>query len=527
MRIQDFLAHHKIKGNPFAEEDAQTDAVFKNHCISSTYHPAWDKVYGSPADPSTSIVFGEKGAGKTALRLQVEKHIEQYNLENPEDRCFVVAYDDFNPILDQFRERVGRRSRRPEKTLQQFQLWDHMDAILSLATTKLVSAIIEGKSPTGTSGITTKKADEPAPIQGHSIPKNLRKRLDKQQRRDLMLLATCYDNTAAAPLPMRWSQLRSRIGGGSWSSWWPFNLGWKVSALVLATLIAFWVFDMGWVETMKEKEFWATYVTPYWWAYPLIALLGWLPWLYRSGQRWLTAMGITRRLRVIERRSFPLSRMLMRFGGSQLARQPLPNKDRTDDRYSLLAKLQGILKSLGFKSMVVLVDRLDEPHMINGSADAMKALLWPMLDNKFLKQEGLAIKFLLPIELQSFIQREGRDFNQRARLDKQNVVPSLRWTGQALYDVANARLAACAEDGAKPKLADIVDETLTLPRIFDALQGLRVPRHVFKFLYRVISEHCNRHSDNAPEYRIAGDTFESELGIYKREMEVSDRNLAG
>jgi hypothetical protein len=302
-------------------------------------------------------------------------------------------------------------------------------------------------------------------------------------------------------------------------------LGVKVSLLILAALITFFVLDRR--EAFEGQNFWENYVTPYKWAYPTIALLAWLPWLYRCAQRWWMSIGITKRLRVIERRSFPLSRMLMRFGGAQLARQPLPNKDRTDDRYSLLAKLQGILKALGFKSMVVLVDRLDEPHMINGSADAMKALLWPMLDNKFLKQEGLAIKFLLPIELQAFIQREGRDFNQRARLDKQNVVPSLRWTGQALYDVANARLAACAEDGAQPKLADLVDESLTLPRIFDALQSLRVPRHVFKFLYRVISEHCNRHSDNAPEYRIAGDTFESEMGIYKREMESSDRNLAG
>ena len=49
MRVQQLLEHHGIAINPFAEEDAQTDPVFKDHCIVSTYHPTWDKVYGDPA----------------------------------------------------------------------------------------------------------------------------------------------------------------------------------------------------------------------------------------------------------------------------------------------------------------------------------------------------------------------------------------------------------------------------------------------------------------------------------------------
>lgn len=48
MRIEQLLQHHGIAKNPFAEEDAQTDPVFKDHCIVSTYHPTWDKVYGDP-----------------------------------------------------------------------------------------------------------------------------------------------------------------------------------------------------------------------------------------------------------------------------------------------------------------------------------------------------------------------------------------------------------------------------------------------------------------------------------------------
>jgi hypothetical protein len=71
MRLQQLLEHHGIAVNPFAEEDAQSDPVFKERCRDATYHPAWDKVYGDPADPATSIVFGEKGSGKTAMRMQM------------------------------------------------------------------------------------------------------------------------------------------------------------------------------------------------------------------------------------------------------------------------------------------------------------------------------------------------------------------------------------------------------------------------------------------------------------------------
>jgi len=71
MRVQQLLEHHGIAVNPFAEEDAQSDPVFKERCRDLTYHPAWDKVYGNPSDPATSIVFGEKGAGKTAMRMQM------------------------------------------------------------------------------------------------------------------------------------------------------------------------------------------------------------------------------------------------------------------------------------------------------------------------------------------------------------------------------------------------------------------------------------------------------------------------
>ena len=155
----------------------------------------------------------------------------------------------------------------------------------------------------------------------------------------------------------------------------------------------------------------------------------------------------------------------------------------------------------------------------------MRALLWPMLDNKFLKHPGLGLKIMAPIELTRFIEREDRDFYQRARLDKQNMIASFEWTGEALYDVANARLAACASDGEAPKLRDLIDEALSDRRLIEGLRSLRTPRHMFKFFYRLFVAHCNSHIDTIPVWRVSAETFESTLAVYNRDQDAFDRGL--
>ena len=40
----------------------------------------------------------------------------------------------------------------------------------------------------------------------------------------------------------------------------------------------------------------------------------------------------------------------MQFPGGQLVGQPLPAAQRTDDRYALLGKLQGVLRTLHLKA---------------------------------------------------------------------------------------------------------------------------------------------------------------------------------
>jgi hypothetical protein len=173
----------------------------------------------------------------------------------------------------------------------------------------------------------------------------------------------------------------------------------------------------------------------------------------------------------------------------------------------------------------VLVDRVDEPHLITGSVERMRALIWPMFDNKFLKQPGFGLKMLLPAELVAYVEKEGRDFYQRARLDKQNMIPSLEWSGESLYDLANARVKSCAAEGSQPTLRSFVDDSISDQRLVEAFRTLRVPRHLFKFLYRLLVAHCHAHTDDKPVWRVPAETFEATLAVYRRDQDAADRGL--
>jgi len=513
MKIQDLLEHHHISRNPFAEEDAQTDPVFKELCIDGAYHPTWDKVYGDPSEPATSIVFGEKGSGKTAIRLQISRHIKKYNDANPDNRLLVIHYEDFNPYLDRFHARIGIR-RRADKVLSRWRLWDHMDAILTIGVTGLIDTMLEARKQ-------QRNVDVSIDVDPSEV-------LDRHQKRDLLLLAACYDESTSETRKGRWGRLRSYLKFNTLKAALPMAIayGWTVLSIICIIVVISMMISSG-ADAPAAAPAESTGIG--WlhalWLCPLIVGLGWLPWLWRLFKSFALARGIVKNVRTGNNETTQLCGVLMNFTASELASQPLPNQDRTDDRYELFSKFQSVLDSLGYKGVIVLVDRLDEPHLINGSAELMKALLWPMLDNKFLKHPGLGLKMLLPIELTRFIDREERDFYQRARLDKQNMIRSFEWTGEALFDVANSRLQACAVEGHDISLNDIFHEDLTHTRLINALRSLRVPRHMFKFMYRLLVDHCHAHTIGEPAWEISAETFEKALALYLREQDSFDRGM--
>ncbi|TWU11132.1 hypothetical protein [Allorhodopirellula heiligendammensis] len=497
MNTQSFLDHHGIVRNPFAEEDAQTDPVFKQHCIRNAYHPAWDKVYGDPTEPATAIIFGPKGSGKTAMRLQIDQHLVQFNAEHPGDRDYIIRYDDFNPFLDHFCERLGKRAaRKPEKALDAWRLWDHMDAIMCLGVTELIDQVLSD-------------ADRSRKDDGNRIDPERVKQLDRNDARDLLLLAACYDQSTTSTFTGRFAQLRQRLGFSNWTASidFYFAVAWSILVtIVIGTL--FW--------NSADEEGIRTWNLL--WLIPILIFFGKLPYVIRLVKNHLAAAGIHRHMRVGKRETAAVRKVLMQFPGRELESQPMPRYDRTDDRYELLRKFQGVLSRLGFDGMIVLMDRVDEPHMTGGKPELMRRFVWPLLDNKLLKHPGLGFKMMLPEELYRDTERETREFHERARLDKQNVIPAFQWTGESLYDLTRARMSACAAEGETPEPRDLFEDSLSYEKMLVAFESLRVPRHLFRFLYRVVSEHCNRFTDSEPQFKIEKSTFETVLAVYTREM---------
>jgi hypothetical protein len=495
MTEQEFLDHHGLSRNPFSDEDAQTDAVFKERCIDAGRHPAWSKVYGDPAHPGTAVVLGPKGSGKTAMRLQLVRSFQKFNTDHPESRVFYVQYDDFNRYLGPFEQHLPERIRSvPEKVLAALNVWDHLDAILCEVTTHLVDQVIKASS-----------GDPSEPTLAISTEQITK--LDRAQRRDLVLLSACYDQPRRGSFPTRQNDLRRKLRFIGLSTWRWLGLGALGSAVVI--LVMFILYR---AEALSTG-----------WAIGL-AILGmaacWFPYGLSYVTHFYAAWRVVRRVRVARRDIRSLCRAFMQVPSVELAGQPLPVATTSDSRYAMLDKLQSILRTLNFHGLIVLVDRVDEPELVNGHAERMKGLVWPMLDNKLLKHPGLGVKLLLPSDLQYFLDRESREFHERARLDKQNLIGNFDWTGEALFDVVVARMKACSE---KSDITPMIlfDNKVSEARLLLAFQTLRTPRNLFRFLYRLIAEHCKMHRSTEPVYRISSENLEATLAVFQSELSRS------
>jgi hypothetical protein len=242
-----------------------------------------------------------------------------------------------------------------------------------------------------------------------------------------------------------------------------------------------------------------------------LAAWGW--YAARWVRRHRLATRICKHLRILNREPGQLRALLLEFTPKEIEEQPAPQSQRSDDRYALLEKLQLILRTLGYPGLIVIIDRVDEPDLVNGQAERMKQLVWPLMDNKLLKHENFGIKMLLPSELQPYVERESREFHERSRLDKQNVVPSFDWTGEALYDLLGARMKACSLAGGSTSPRLLFDASVSEQRLIAAFQSLRTPRNLFRFLYRLISEHCKRYRSETPQFAIASELFETTLAV--------------
>jgi KaiC/GvpD/RAD55 family RecA-like ATPase len=492
MNIASFLEHWGISENPFHAEEARHDPVFARLDERQTAHPDFEKIVGDLASPSSSIVFGEKGSGKTAIRIQLADRIRRHNASAPDRSVFLIPYDDLNPILDRFAARAGLRTGSPTpevvKAFSKLRLVDHIDAILQTSVTKLTDEIL---------GQSVSASDDHDRMLDPQRITALRK-ADAETKRQMLLLAALHDRSPSAVDRVRKLKRTLRASADWPKRWWTLAawFGWIPTVLVIAAAL----------QLDPDRE----YLN--WWMYALGATIG--LWLVLILKRYAwdrlklsrTAKKLHRQIRTCARdhESIAAALDLVPNVASDSARLPLSGQD--DERYALMNSLLRVLGAMEFTGAIVLVDRMDEPTLISGDPQRMRPVVWPLLNNKFLQMPRIGVKALLPLELRHELFRESSAFFQEARLDKQSLVERLTWTGSMLYDLCSARLNACRVDGdGTMSLVDLFATDVSRQDLVDALDQMHQPRDAFKLMYQCISEHCqNTTRDQASDDADAG-----------------------
>lgn len=488
MTLSEFFDHWGIAENPFQGEEARHDSVFARMGDGGAggfkaEHSDFSKILGDLSRPSTAIVFGEKGSGKTAIRLQISQHVAAFNAAHPQARVLLVPYDDLNAVLDRFHARMGGKD--AGASMAQVRLGDHMDAILLFVVPRLTDALLG-------------KAAEDQALDLPADTRKLLRKMDASGKRDLLVLQGLYDRAEQADLRTAQSRRALLLGpvlstaatdALAYAGWVP--LAGVVAALGVAGQ---WDLNIGWwIALGGASLLWG------------IGLVKRFAWDALSLGR--LARGLRRHIRVSTRSERSYARSLRALDPVARDASSLPVGESDEPRYAMFERLRRVLTTLGFRSMLIVLDRVDEPTLINGDARLMQPLVWPLFNNKFLQQSGVGVKMLLPIELRHMLFKESAAFFQEARLDKQNLVERLSWTGAMLYDLCNARLQACLRPRGEgsppaPSLLSLFAEDVTRQDVVDALDQMHQPRDAFKFIYHCLSEHCSNVSVEQGQWRV-------------------------
>ena len=134
MNIDHFFKNWGIDQNPFRAEEARDDELYQRIMGDEMTHPEFEKIMGTFERPGTAVVFGEKGSGKTAIRLLMEERIRRHNAAHPEHMAWVVPYDDLNPFLDHLARHGSQTRHGKPADFPVIRLADHqVDDRLALA----------------------------------------------------------------------------------------------------------------------------------------------------------------------------------------------------------------------------------------------------------------------------------------------------------------------------------------------------------------------------------------------------------
>lgn len=447
--------HLGLAEDPFTCEDADKDVILAGVDTAAT-HSGFDRIFGNPRVPAPGIVFGEKGSGKSALRLTMARRLEEYNEANEGERVFLVEYVDFNGYLEEFRRAQGLREDGPravQEVVRRWRIADHLDCILSLGVTKLFDELVVGQRKIRT--------------------------LSRKQILDVSLFTALYYNSPQLTGAEAHRKLRPLVGAGSMRG----VLRWLALGTLALAGIALFCMPLFFSGAAAHPLLWHVL------GGGLCA--GTVLWAaFTRACEAAVARRAVKSIRVLPRDGAPLADFLKSLPRRQRQEFVLPRGSDEDLRYTLLRRFLGLLKEVGYQGLYVLLDRIDEPSLLSGNAEAMRAFVEKLLDIKLLQYPQVGIKMFLPIELDAIYRNAAPEQLKRMRLDKSNLIPDLRWTGQELFEIANQRVQACKRPGSSlGHLADLFEEGFDFGHLRETLAALGTPRYAFGFFASLFTEH--------------------------------------
>ena len=478
MFTQNWRQHWGLREDPFACEDADKDQILTD-VDPSAVHSGFDRIFGNPRVPSPGIVFGEKGSGKTGIRLMMRRWLGGFNERHPDEKVFCVEYVDFDSAIERLQRATnvrGGAEKAANKVLKEWQTSDHLDAILSLGVTRLVDELLNGEASA--------------------------KGLSPKQRVDLMLLTVLYYESSHRSVGDALAGVRHAVRASS-GRMAGVRFGQIVGSLLCVAIAL--LPHLVQVE-LGPAQMW------YGIGGGLLALL----WGYAGFAKFRVvtqAQRAARAVRTLDRAPALLADVLFSLKPSARKDYTLPAATDSATRYELLGHVSGILGSVGYHGWYVLMDRVDEPSLLSGNDERMRAFVASILDIKILQFPNLALKLFLPIEMESLYRNATAEELKRMRLDKSNLIPELKWTGRELYEIANQRLTACLESEAPVEsLMDLFEEGFDGQNLRETLTTLGTPRYAFGFLSALFLEHVrdlpNDMAPDDPRWRCSRSQFD-------------------
>lgn len=495
MFAQTWRQHWGMTGEPFMCEDADKDVILQA-MDKSAVHSGFDRVYGNPNEPAPGIIFGEKGSGKSALRLMMRRNIEEFNAQNPEKKIFLIEYTDFNQFIGNYRNTLPYRSdeaAEAKEVISRWKLADHMDCILSLGFTKLVYEVLSsGKSS---------------------------KKLQHKHAVDLLIGTSLYYHSESNTTIDAIKRLSRFYGFGS------FRPLLKMAIALLLSFVSIFVFWFLFIlifltsvfDLPIEADSWNMYLmtlspSKYFFTGVGIFLATWIWYFFSRSSAFTSAKRAARGIKSIPKDAKITAKILLKLPPRERKDFILPSGNDEASRYDWLQRFITIINQFGYHGVYVVVDRLDEPSILSGRDDLMRQFIEKMLDIKLLQYPHMGIKLFLPIELDSIHRNASPEQLKRMRLDKSNLIPEFKWSGQELYEIANQRMQACIEGESNVSLADLFGGDLDFQYVKETLNLLGTPRYAFGFLSSLITDYVkdlpNDLPDNDPRWQINRNQFD-------------------